>query len=145
MRGPYTGFETAIKGLMEGLVENKVPPIGRPIMIYKKGPPKVKKPKKWVTQVCFPVNLQAPKKPQKKGKLVIRALKPGPALAAYGVGDYVKKAPELAALLAKEAKKRKLKPQGPMIHLTYMSPQTTPIDELVSELLLPVKAKKKRK
>ena len=125
--------------------ENKVPPVGRPMMIYKKGPPRVKKPKKWVTQVCFPVNLKAPKKPKKKGKLTIRALKPGQALAAYGVGEYAQKAPELAALLVKEAKKRKLKPQGPMIHLTYMNPQATPADQLVSELLLPVKAKKQRK
>jgi effector-binding domain-containing protein len=145
MKGPYSGIEEAMKGLMEALVENKIPPIGRPIMIYKKGPPKVKKPKKWVTQVCFPVNLEAPKKPQKKGKLIIRALKAGQALAAYGLGEYDKKAPELAALLVKEAKKRKLKPSGPMIHLTYMNPQTTPAEELVSELLLPVKAKKKGK
>ena len=142
MKGPYTGVEKALQGLMEALVENKVPPIGRPIMIYKKGPPKVKKPKKWITEVCFPVNLEPPKKPQKKGKLTIRALQAGQALAAYGVGEYAKKAPELAALLVKEAKKRKLKPSGPMIHLTYMSPQTTPAEELVSELLLPVKAKK---
>ena len=145
MQGPYEGLETALQGLMQELADNKVPPIGRPLMIYKKGPPRVKKPKKWVTQVCFPVNLKAPKKPKKKGKLTIRALKPGQALAAYGVGEYAKKAPELAALLVKEAKKRKLKPKGPMIHLTYMNPQTTPADELVSELLLPVKAKKKRK
>jgi effector-binding domain-containing protein len=142
MKGPYSGIEEAMKGLMEALVENKVPPIGRPLMIYKKGPPKVKKPKKWVTQVCFPVNLKAPKKPRKKGKLTIMPIKPGQALAAYGVGEYDKKAPELAALLVKEARKRKLKPSGPMIHLTYMNPQTTPAEELVSELLLPVKAKK---
>jgi len=142
MRGPYTGVGKALKGLMESLVENKVPPIGRPMMIYKKGPPRVKKPKKWVTEVCFPVNLEAPKKPQKQGKLTIRALKAGQALAAYGVGEYDQKAPELAALLVKEAKKRKLKPQGPMIHLTYMSPQTTPAEELVSELLLPLKPAK---
>ena len=142
MKGPYTGLEKALKGLMEELAKNKVPPVGRPMMIYKKGPPRVKKPKKWVTQVCFPVNLKAPKKPKKKGKLTIRALKPGQALAAYGVGEYAQKAPELAALLVKEAKKRKLKP---MIHLTYMNPQATPADQLVSELLLPVKAKKQRK
>jgi effector-binding domain-containing protein len=145
MKGPYTGIEKSLKGLMEGLVENKVPPIGRPMMIYKKGPPKVKKPKRWVTEVCFPVNLQAPKKPKKKGKLTIRALKSGQALAAYGVGEYDKKAPELAALLVKEAKKRKLKRLGPMIHLTYMNPQTTPAEELVSELLLPVRPRKRGK
>ena len=142
MKGPYTGIEEALKRLMESLVENKVPPIGRPIMIYQKGPPRVKKPKKWVTDVCFPVNLEAPKKPKKKGKLTIRALEAGQALAAYGVGEYDKKVPELAALLVKEAKKRKLKRRGPMIHLTYMNPQTTPAEELVSELLLPVKPKK---
>lgn len=145
MEGPYTGVEKALQGLMEALVENKAPPIGRLIMIYRKGPPKVKKPKKWVTEVCFPVNLEPPKKPQKKGKLTIRSLEAGQALAAYGLGEYAKKAPELAALLAKEAKKRKLKPSGPMIHLTYMNPQTTPAEELVSELLLPVRPRKKSK
>jgi effector-binding domain-containing protein len=139
LKGPYTGLEKALQGLVQELADNKVPAIGRPLMIYKRGPPRVKKPKKWVTQVCFPVNLEAPKKPKKQGKLVIMTLKPGQALAAYGIGDYAKKAPELAALLVKEAKKRKLKPKGPMIHLTYMDAQTTPPAELVSELLLPLK------
>jgi DNA gyrase inhibitor GyrI len=139
MKGPYTGLETTLRELVQELADNQVPPIGRPLMIYKQGPPRVKQSKKWVTQVCFPVNLKTPKKPQKKGKLTIRALRPGPALAAYGVGEYAKKAPELAALLLKEAQKRKLKPKGPMIHLTYMNPQATPADQLVSELLLPVK------
>lgn len=142
MRGPYTGVETALKETMESLVENQVPPIGRPMLIYKQGPPGVRKARQWVTEICFPVNLRASPKPQKKGKLTIRALKPGPALAVYGVGDYTKKAPGLAALLLKEAGKRKLKPTGPMIHLTYMSPQTTPVEELVSELLLPIEAAK---
>lgn len=145
MKGPYAGLENAFQELMAAMTNNQVPPIGRPLMIYQKGPPRVKKQKKWVTKVCFPVNLEAPKRPQKKGTLVIMALNPGPALAAYGVGDHAQKAPELAALLVKEAKKRKLKPSGPMIHLTYMNPLATPADQLVSELLLPVKAKRKRK
>ncbi len=142
MKGPYTGLEKTMQELTQKLKDNKIPVIGRPLMIYKKGPPRVKQPKKWVTQVCFPVNLEAPQKPEKKGEIVIMALKPGTALTAYGIGEYAKKAPELAALLVKEAKKRKLKAQGPMIHLTYTNPQTTPAAELVSELLLPLKPAK---
>jgi hypothetical protein len=72
------------------------------------------------------------------------AIEPGTALAAYGVGDVAKKAPELAALLTREAKKRKLEPSGPMIHLTYMNPQSTPVDRLVSELLFPIRAAQKK-
>jgi hypothetical protein len=144
MKGPYTGLEKALRGLTEELAKNKVPAIGRPMMIYRQGPPRVKQPKKWVTEVCFPVNLQAPKKPEKKGKLTIMAIEPGTALAAYGVGDVAEKAPELAVLLTREAKKRKLEPSGPMIHLTYMNPQSTPVDRLVSELLFPIRAAQKK-
>ena len=83
--------------------------------------------------------------PKKKGKFVIKALKPRKVLAAYGVGPYEKKSPELMKLLMAEAKKRKLKPAGPMCQISFMDPKETAAEELVSEMQIPIKGGKKKK
>jgi len=149
MKGPYTGTGKAIEGLMGFLGKQKLEPAGAPMMIYLKGPPKVKKPKKYLTEICFPVAAKAPKKPKKKGKFVIKAMKPQKVLAAYGVGPYETKSPEMMKLLIDEAKKRKLKAAGPMCQISFMDPKETAAEELVSEMRIPIKgvpgAKKKKK
>ena len=145
MKGPYTGTGKAIEGLMGFMTKQKLAPSGAPMMIYLKGPPKVKKPKKYLTEICFPVAAKAPKKPKKKGKFVIKAMKPRKVLAAYGVGPYEKKSPELMKLLISEAKKRKLKTAGPMCQISFMDPKETAAEELVSEMQIPIKGGKKKK
>ncbi len=145
MKGPYTGTGKAIEGLVGFLGKQKLNPTGAPIMIYHKAPPKVKKPKKYLTEICFPVAAKAPKRPKKKGKFVIKGMKPRKVLAAYGVGPYEKKAPELMKLLKAEAKKRKLKTAGPMCQISFMDPKDTAAEELVSEMQIPVKGGKKKK
>jgi effector-binding domain-containing protein len=127
------------------MMKQKLAPTGMPMMIYLKGPPKVKKPKKYLTEICFPVAAKAPKKPKKKGKFVIKAMKPRKVLAAYGVGPYEKKSPELMKLLVDEAKKRKLKTAGPMCQISFMDPKETAAEELVSEMQIPIKGGKKKK
>lgn len=145
MKGPYTGTGKAIEGLMGFMGKQKLSPVGVPMMIYHKAPPKVKKPKKFLTEICFPVAAKAPKKPKKKGKFVIKAMKPRKVLAAYGVGPYETKSPELMKLLMTEAKKRKLKTAGPMCQISFMDPKETAAEELVSEMQIPIKGGKKKK
>jgi effector-binding domain-containing protein len=139
MKGPYEKTGKAIEELMGFMTKQKLVPAGAPMMVYLKGPPKVKKPKKYLTEICLPVAAQAPKKPKKKGKFVIKAMKSRKVLAAYGVGPYEKKSPELVKLLTAEAKKRKLKTAGPMCQISFMDPKETAAEELVSEMQIPIK------
>jgi effector-binding domain-containing protein len=145
MKGPYDKAGKTIEKLTGFINKQKLSQDGKPMMIYLKGPPKVKKAKKYLTEICIPVAAKAPKKPKKKGKFVIKAMKPRKVLAAYGVGAYEKKAPELMKLLMAEAKKRKLKPAGPMCQISFMDPKETAAEELVSEMQIPIKGGKKKK
>jgi effector-binding domain-containing protein len=145
MKGPYENTGKTIEKLVGFIKKQKLSADGKPMMIYLKGPPKVKKAKKYLTEICIPVEAKAPKKPKKKGKFVIKAMKPRKVLAAYGVGPYEKKAPELMKLLMAEAKKRKLKPAGPMCQISFMDPKETAAEELVSEMQIPIKGGKKKK
>ncbi len=145
MKGPYKGTPKAMDKLMKFMKNNKLTPMGAPIMVYLKAPPKVKKPKKFVTEVCMPVGAPPPKKPKRKGKFVIKAMKPATVLSMYGIGPYDKKSGQLASQLMKEAMKRKLKAIGPMRQISYMDPQEQPADQLVSEMQIPIKAPKQAK
>ncbi len=145
MKGPYTGMPAAMGKLGKFMQEQKLAPMGPPMMVYLKGPPRVKKAKRFVTDVCFPVAAPAPKKPRKKGAFTIKGIKPMQVLSAYGIGDYNKKSPQLMKLLIKEAKKRKLKAAGPMGQIAYSDPKTVPPKQCVSEMMMPIKGKRVRK
>ena len=90
----------------------------------------------------MPVGALPPKKPKKMGKLTLKALKPATVLSMYGIGPYDKRSGKLATDLMKEAMKRKLKVIGPMRQISYMDPKEQPADKLVSEMQIPIKAKK---
>jgi effector-binding domain-containing protein len=145
MKGPYENTGLAFGKLMGFMAEKKLVPMGPPIMIYLAAAPKVKDPKKFVTEVCFPVGVPAPKKPEKKGDFAVRGVKAMQVLSAYGIGSYETKSPELAKLLVEEAKKRKLKISGPLGQITFMEPGQTPPEQYVSEMQLPIKVKKGKK
>ena len=145
MKGPYTKAGETVEKLTGFIKKQKLGQDGKPMMIYLKGPPKVKKAKKYLTEICIPVATKAPKRPKKKGKFVIKAMKPRKVLAAYGVGPYETKSPELMKLLISEAKKRKLKTAGPMCQISFMDPKETAAEELVSEMQIPIKGGKKKK
>jgi effector-binding domain-containing protein len=145
MKGPYEKTGESIDKLVAFLKKQKLSAAGSAMLTYLKAPPKVKKPKKFVTEICIPVETQAPKRPKKKGKFVIKAIKPQKVLAVFGLGPYEKKSPELMKLLTQELKKRKLKPAGPMRQIAFMDPNDAPADQLVSEMQIPVKGGKKKK
>jgi effector-binding domain-containing protein len=143
-KGPYEKINTATKSLMDLMGKQKMAPMGPMMMTYLKSPPKVKKPKKFVTEICMPVAGKPPKRPKKKGKLTLKGMKPMNVLAVYGSGDYQKKSAELMKALVAEAKKRKLKTKGPVCGVYYMDPTKTPPDQQVAEMMIPVKGGKKK-
>ena len=143
-KGPYEKMNASIKKLMGLLGKQKLAPMGPMMMTYLKGPPKVKKSKKFVTEICVPVAAKPPKRPKKKGKLTLKGMKPMSVLAVYGSGDYQKKSGELMKALTAEAKNRKLKTKGPMCGVYYMDPEKTPADQQVAEMMIPVKGGKKK-
>jgi effector-binding domain-containing protein len=144
-KGPYENINASIKKLTGLMGKQKLAPMGPVMMTYLKGPPKVKKSKKFVTEVCVPVSVKKPpKRPKKKGKLTLKSMKPMSVLAVYGSGDYQKKSGELMKALVDEAKKRKLKTKGPVSGVYYMDPESTPADQQVAEMMIPIKGGKKK-
>lgn len=144
-KGPHEKLNDSVGKLMGMLGKQKMAPMGPMMMTYLKCPPKVKKPKKFVTEICVPVTAKPPKRPKKQGKLTLKGMKPMSVLAVYGSGDYQKKSGELMKALVDEAKKRKLKTTGPACGVYYMDPEKTPADQQVSEMMIPVKGGKKPK
>jgi effector-binding domain-containing protein len=138
MKGPYTGMGEAMGKLMGLLSQNQLAPAGAPVSIYVKAPPAVKKPKDFVTEICFPV-AAAPKAKMPK-ELIKKDLPSTNVLTVYGIGDYATKSGDLAKMLIDEVKKRKLKVAGPMRQVSYMDPSQHPTDQLVSEMQIPIKA-----
>jgi len=144
-KGPYEKLNDTVGKLMGMLMKQKMAPAGPVMMTFLKGPPKVKKPKKYVTDICMPVMAKPPKKPKKKGKLTLKGMKPMTVLATYGSGDYQKKTGELMKALADEAKKRKLKTAGPACGVYFMDSSKYAPEQLVSEIMIPIKGGKKPK
>jgi len=139
MKGPYDGSGAAF-GKLTGLLAAKgLAPAGHALMIYRKGPADTKIPAEYVTDVCLPVGIPAPAAEETIGELVVKALPAVKVLSVYGVGPCEKKSPELVKLAMKEAGKRKLMPKGKLRQIFYMDKATTPPEQQVSELQLPVK------
>jgi effector-binding domain-containing protein len=137
-KGSYEKLGDSTKKLMTLMEKQKMKPMGPMMMTYLKAPPKVKKPKKFVTEICMPVAGKPPKRPKKKGKLVLKGMKPMNVLAVYGSGDYQKKSPTLMEALVEEAKKRDLKPSGPIVGVFHWEPGKPTIGEMISELYFPI-------
>jgi effector-binding domain-containing protein len=141
MKGPYDQTGQTIGKLMGLMNKQEIMPMGASTNIYHDAPPKVKDPKNFLTDVCFPVVVPE-KKQEIKGDLFFKKLGTEKVLSVYGIGDYSKKSGEMADKLMQEIKKRKLSISGPMRQVSYMDPQKHAKDSLVSEIQIPVKSAK---
>jgi effector-binding domain-containing protein len=139
MKGPYDGIPAAFGRLMGFLGERKLEPAGAAQLLYVVCPADTKDPKKYVTEVCFPVGLVAPAAEEKTGEFVVKALPAAKVLSVYGVGPSDAKSAELAKRAMAEAKTRKLEPAGHMRQISYSDPATVPPEKQVHELQLPVR------
>jgi effector-binding domain-containing protein len=137
-RGPYTGIGSSMQQLSGFLSRKQLMPLGAPLMIYKKGPREAEDPAGYETEVCMPVGAPPPGEAQREGDFVIQELAPAKVLSVYGLGDYAKRSGELVEALMAELAARKLTPAGAMRQVTHHDPRTTPADQLVSEMQIPV-------
>lgn len=137
-KGPYAGIGAAIEKLMAAVMEKKLPMAGPMMMIYKKSPPQVKDEKKFETEVCLPVAVPAKAK-LGKGELRLVSQKPMKVLSLYGQGDYGQKSGEAMGALMKELAAKKKKPAGPCMQVTFMDPKAYPPEELIFEVLQPIR------
>jgi len=144
-KGPHEKLNDGVAKLMKLMMKQKLAPAGPVMMTFLKGPPKVKKAKKFVTEICVPVMVKKPpKRPKKKGKLTLKGMKPQNVLAVYGSGDYQTKTGELMKALKAEVKKRKLKAKGPACGVYYMDSSKVPPEQQVAEVMIAVKGGKKK-
>ncbi|MDJ0764408.1 MAG: GyrI-like domain-containing protein [Myxococcota bacterium] len=141
LEGPYDQIGMAIGKLIKFMASEKLTPMGMPMMTYIKAPPKVKKPEKFQTDICFPVGRPAPPSPIEKEAFSIKGVAATDVLSIYGVGSPETKSPELAKKIVKEARKRKLKVTGPMRQISYSDPRTTPPEKQIHEVQLPIEKK----
>jgi effector-binding domain-containing protein len=137
-KGPYDGLGAVAGKLMAAVMEKKLPMAGPMVMIYKKAPPQVKDEKKFETDVCLPVAVPAKTK-LGKGELRLVAQKPMKVLSLYGQGDYGQKSAEAMGMLMKDVAARKKKPAGPCMQVTFMDPAAYPPEELIFEVVQPIR------
>jgi len=141
LKGPYAGIGDTITKVYEFVIKKELPLEGVPVLVHRKGPPKVKNPARYVTDVCLPVTNKAWHLPKstwsKKGFFLFERIG-DEFLRVFGVGDYAKNTPVMAALLLKEAKKMKRTQVASMVQFIYMHPRDYPVDQLVSEMQLPM-------
>jgi hypothetical protein len=138
LNGPYSGVRAAMDKVTEYILSKDLPPMGAAVLIHHKGPPKVKRPERYVTDVCFPVSKKAWVMPKSdwKGEFFLGDIYRDEVLVAFGVGDLDKTSRELPPLLLEAAKKRGRKPSGKMYQRVYMRPGDFPPDQCVTEMLL---------
>jgi len=122
LRGPLTGVDAAIGKVSSGLSAKGFGPVGAPVLIHEKGPPRVKAPGRLVTAVCLPVGKRAWVMPEGTwtGELFVKQVVGDEVLAAFGVGDVIKNTGELPGLLLAGARERKRKQLGVMVQILYL-------------------------
>ncbi len=144
-KGPYRTMGESFGKLMEGMKNLQLMPMGPPVVTYLKAPPKVKIPKKYLSEICFPISRKPEENSDLPKELTFTEHKPQHVLALYQLGDASKKMMKSTKKLLLEAKKRKLRPAGPLSQISYMDPALVPVEQWVFETRLPVTPMGKRK
>jgi len=136
LHGPLTGVDAAIKKVGDYLTRFKLSPVGPPVLIHRKGPPRVKQPAQFVTDVCLPVGKQAWLMPEHiwKGEITRHDVLGDEVLAAFGMGSPEKTTMELPALLAAGARERQRKQIGTLVQILHMHRDDIPVDQRVNEM-----------
>lgn len=138
--GPLTGVGATLGKVMDFLREKNLRPAGAARLIHQKGPPEVKRPAGFVTDVCWPVGKDALLLPDSmwQGEVYLRGIIADEVLMGYGYGDVVQATNEISALLVADARKRGRKPAGLMVQILHMPTDEFPPDQRVSEIHVPL-------
>ena len=140
-KGALDGLGGALDKIVAKIKELELLTEGPAQLVHRKGPPKVKAPARWLTDVCYPVEDKAWNKPEGtwSGDFRLFERLGDEYLRVFGIGDYVTNTPLLAAALVKEAKKMKRKQVRSMVQVIYMHPKgETPPAQMISEMHLPM-------
>lgn len=140
MKGPLKALGATLDEVLAFVQEKKLPIEGPAMLVHRKGPPAMRKPEQYVTEVCLPVDNKAWVLPEAtwKGAFTLFERTGDEFLRVFGVGDYEKNTPELAGLLLKEAKKMKRSQVGAMVQVIFMPPGVYAVEQQVSEMHLPM-------
>jgi hypothetical protein len=141
LKGALSGVDAALAALMDQAQKKNVAISGAAVLIHRKGPPQVKQPEQYLTDVCLPVDAKAwalLPAAEWKGTFFLSDLADQRAVAAYGIGGLEKATAELPRLLIEEAKKRGHQPDAPMYQFVFTRAADFPPEQRVSELHLPV-------
>jgi hypothetical protein len=139
LKGSFSGIPPVLRKLVDHLVKKEIPVEGPPMLVLRRGPPQVRQPSQFLTDVCIPVSKKAWTYPEAewKGEFSLFERLGDEYLRAFGIGEYEKTAVELAVLLAKDAKAKGRVPTGAPLQILYMPPDSPP-DKQVSEMLQPL-------
>lgn len=137
LKGPLTGVGAALGRVRDYLAKHDVPIEGAPVLVHHRGPPEVKNPAGYVTDVCLSVSKKVwvMDKGLWKGEFTLYDDEGDEVLAAFGIGDPAKNTPELAKLLTEGAKIRK-RPRNkePLVQILHLLRDDIPADQQVSEM-----------
>ncbi len=140
LKGELSGVSAAMDRVVSYMAGKGLAPLGAAALVHRKGPPRVKRPAAYLTDVCFPVSKKAWVMPKAdwKGEFFLDQIAGDEVLAAFGVGPLKKTSVELPRLLYAEAKKQGRKPSGAMTQRVYMRPADFPAEQLITEMHLPL-------
>ena len=135
IKGSLSGVPAAMKQVAAYLEEKGLAQQGAPVLVHRKGSPRVKRPAGFVTDVCLTVGKKSWLLPPKtwKGTFTLHEILGDEVLAGFGVGELEKVSIEIPDLLVKDGKQRGRKQVGQAIQILYMPPGSTPDAERVSE------------
>jgi len=139
LKGSLDGLGAALDKIGAKIKELGYITEGPAQIVHRKGPPRAAA--RWVTDVCYPVEDKAWHAPKGtwKGEWSLFERLGDEYLRVFGIGDYTKNTPTLAATLKKEARKMKRKQVRSMVQVLYMHPDSkTPVKDHVSEMHLPM-------
>ena len=142
-KGPLTGVKDALTTLVqERLNKYDIAPVGPVYLVHRKGPPRVRKPKGYVTDVCFPVSDDTWKMDLPddtwKGKYSLFVRRGDEYLRTFTVGDFAKTTDDAIKLLVKDAKEMKRSPSGQFVQILYMLGDDFPAEKRLAEVQMPI-------
>jgi hypothetical protein len=141
LKGALSGVDAALATVMEQAQKKNLAVAGAAVLIHRKGPPQVKRPEQYVTDVCLPIDAKAwltLSASEWKGAFFLNELADQRVIAAYGIGDLDKTTVELPKLLVEAAKQRAQGAGSPMYQIVYTRAADFPPEQRVSEMHVPV-------
>lgn len=142
-KGPYDKMGMSVKALIGWIMKSGLDIMGAPVIVYVKGPPKVKKPTDFVTEIHMPIAPPARPVP-KAANFGVKKHEAMELARMLYIGPHDKAGP-LYKKLAKWIPKNGYAIAGPAGEVCYTRPDKTPKEKQVHELFFLVQKKGAKK